>query len=150
MVGPRVSESSCSRLRRREPTSSLVVPMSPGPGPQRLLLPVVVGVKNLRQKRGWWSVWRLLKVGTCSADGPESLDLTGNTRTQSEGERRESLHFSQPQFPHLHDGGHHVFQEGFEELCPNYPHSSLYWAPPFLTCRKRMITQPLQGVLRAE
>ena len=76
MVGPRVSESSCSRLRRREPTSSLVVPGSPGLGPQRLLLPVVVGVKNLRQKRGWWSVWMLLKVGTCSADGPESLDLT--------------------------------------------------------------------------
>ena len=40
-------------------------------------------------------------VGTCSADGHESLDLTGNTRTQSVGDKRQSLHFSQPQFSHL-------------------------------------------------
>ena len=55
-------------------------------------------------------------MGSCSADGPESLDLTGNTRTQSGGERRQTLHFSPPQFPHLHDGGHHVFQESWKDL----------------------------------
>ena len=48
-----MSKSSYSRLRCQEPMSSLVVPGSPGLGPQRLLLPVVDEVRNLRQKRGW-------------------------------------------------------------------------------------------------
>ena len=45
-----MSKSYCSRLRRQEPMSFLVATGPPALGPQRSLLPVVAGIRNLREK----------------------------------------------------------------------------------------------------